>query len=139
MIAIQRRQSEEYRSSHGLPDQAALESAVFLPQAGYCGELTEEAAALLESLLNHHAFVAGNKRVGFAAARTVLLANGFDLGTSPARRQAIHDQNDRGRQVSLCADSRLDCSASWASSGRDFRERPRRTFGFARFWEDFHR
>ena len=56
VIAIQRRQSEEYRSSHGLPDQAALESAVFLPQAGYCGELTEEAAALLESLLNHHAF-----------------------------------------------------------------------------------
>jgi death-on-curing protein len=49
VIAIHHRQSEEYGGSHGLPDQDALESAVFRPQPGYYGELSEEAAALLES------------------------------------------------------------------------------------------
>ncbi|MGD1024760.1 MAG: type II toxin-antitoxin system death-on-curing family toxin [Candidatus Sulfotelmatobacter sp.] len=34
---------------------------------------------MLESLVNNHAFVDGNKRVGFAAVHTFLLLNGFDL------------------------------------------------------------
>jgi death-on-curing protein len=41
--------------------------------------VSEEAAALLESLVNNHAFIDGNKRVGFAAAHAFLLVNGFDL------------------------------------------------------------
>src|ERR1700719_1868420 len=82
VIAIHHHQIEEYGGVHGLRDQGALESAVFRPQTGYYNDLSEEAAALLESLVNNHAFVDGNKRVGFAAARTVLLANGFDLGVS---------------------------------------------------------
>jgi death on curing protein len=41
--------------------------------------VSEEAAALLESSVNNHAFLDGNKRVGFAAAHTFLLVNGFDL------------------------------------------------------------
>jgi death on curing protein len=61
VIAIHHRQSEEYGGSHGLPDQDVLEYAVFRPQTGYYGELSEEAAALLESLVNNHAFVDGNK------------------------------------------------------------------------------
>jgi death on curing protein len=44
-----------------------LEAAVFRPQTGYYNDLSEEAAALLESLVNNHAFLDGNKRVGFAA------------------------------------------------------------------------
>ena len=60
-------------------DQGALESAVFRPQTGYYSDLSEEAAALLESLVNNQAFLDGNKRVGFAAAHTFLLVNGFDL------------------------------------------------------------
>ena len=69
---------EEYGGVHGLRDQGALESAVFRPQTGYYTDLSEEAAALLESLVNNHAFLDGNKRVGFAAAHTFLLVNGFD-------------------------------------------------------------
>ena len=79
VIAIHHHQIDEYGGIHGLRDQGALESAVFRPQTGYYTDVSEEAAALLESLVNNHAFLDGNKRVGFAAAHTFLLVNGFDL------------------------------------------------------------
>lgn len=82
VIAIHHHQIEEYGGVHGLRDQGVLESAVFRPQTGYYTGLSEEAAALLESLVNNHAFLDGNKRVGFAAAHTFLLINGFDLDVS---------------------------------------------------------
>jgi death on curing protein len=79
VIAIHHHQIDEYGGIHGLRDHGALESAVFRPQTGYYTDVSEEAAALLESLVNNHAFLDGNKRVGFAAAHTFLLVNGFDL------------------------------------------------------------
>ena len=82
VIAIHHQQIEEYGGEHGMLNQGALEAAVFRPQTGYYNDLSEEAAALLESLVNNHAFVDGNKRVGFAAAHTFLLTNGFDLDVS---------------------------------------------------------
>jgi death-on-curing protein len=82
VIAIQHHQIEEYGGMHGLRDQGSLEAAVFRPQTGYYNDLSEEAAAVLESLVNNHAFLDGNKRIGFAAAHTFLLVNGFDLEIS---------------------------------------------------------
>jgi death on curing protein len=82
VVAIHHHQIEEYGGSHGLRDQGALEAAVFRPQTGYYNDLSEEAAALFESLVNNHAFVDGNKRVGFASMHTFLLVNGFDLDVS---------------------------------------------------------
>ena len=82
VVAIHHHQIEEYGGEHGMMNQGALEAAVFRPQTGYYNELSEEAAALLESLVNNHPFVDGNKRVGFAAAHTFLLLNGFDLNIS---------------------------------------------------------
>jgi death-on-curing protein len=82
VLAIHHHQIEEYGGSHGLRDQGALEAAVFRPQTGYYSDLSEEAAALFESLVNNHAFVDGNKRVGFAAMHTFLLVNGFDFDVS---------------------------------------------------------
>jgi death on curing protein len=82
VVAIHHHQIEEYGGSHGLRDQGALEAAVFRPQTGYYNDLSEEAAALFESLVNNHAFVDGNKRIGFAAMHTFLLVNGFDLDVS---------------------------------------------------------
>jgi len=79
VIAIHYHQIEEYGGEHGLLNQGALEAAAFRPQTGYYNDLSEEAAALLESLVNNHAFLDGNKRVGFAAAHAFLLVNGFDL------------------------------------------------------------
>ncbi len=82
VIAIHHHQIEEYGGIQGLCDQGALEAAVFRPQTGYYNDLSEEAAALLESLVNNHAFIDGNKRVGFAAVHTFLLVNGFDLNVT---------------------------------------------------------
>ena len=82
VVAIHHYQMEEYGGESGLLNQGALEAAVFRPQTGYYNDLSEEAAALLESLVNNHPFVDGNKRVGFAAAHTFLLMNGFDLDVS---------------------------------------------------------
>ena len=82
VVAIHHYQIEEYGGESGLLNQGTLESAVFRPQTGYYNDLSEEAAALLESLVNNHPFVDGNKRVGFAAAHTFLSMNGFDLDVS---------------------------------------------------------
>jgi death-on-curing protein len=82
VIAIHHHQIEEYGGEHGLLNQSSLEAAVFRPQTGYYNNLAEEAAALFESLVNNHPFLDGNKRVGFAAAHTFLLLNGFDLDVS---------------------------------------------------------
>ncbi len=82
VIAIQHHQIEEYGGIHGVRDEGALEAAVFRPQTGYYNDVSEEAAALLESLVNNHPFMDGNKRIGFAAAHTFLLLNGFDLNVA---------------------------------------------------------
>ena len=79
VVAIHHYQIEEHGGEQGMLNQGALESAVFRPQTGYYNDLSEEAAALLESLVNNHAFLDGNERVGFAAVHTFLLLNGFDL------------------------------------------------------------
>ena len=85
VVAIHHHQIEEYGGEHGLLNQGALEAAVFRPETGYYTDLSEEAAALLESLVNNHALVDGNESVGFAAAHTFLLMNGFDLDVSSKR------------------------------------------------------
>jgi hypothetical protein len=64
VIAIHHHQIEEYGGVHGLRDQGALESAVFRPQTGYYTDLSEEAAALLESLVNNHAFLERQQACG---------------------------------------------------------------------------
>ena len=79
VVAIHHHQIEEYGGEHGMLNQGALEAAVFRPQTGYYNDLSEEVAALFESLVNNHPFVDGNKRVGFAAIHTFLLLNRFDL------------------------------------------------------------
>jgi death on curing protein len=81
-VAIHHHQIEEYGGEHGLLNQGSLEAAVFRPQTGYYSDLSEEAAALFESLVNNHPFLDGNKRVGFATMHTFLLLNGFDLDVS---------------------------------------------------------
>jgi death-on-curing protein len=82
VAAIHHHQIEEYGGEHGLLNQGSLEAAVFRPQTGYYNDISEEAAALFESLVNNHALLDGNKRVGFAGMHTFLLLNGFDLNVS---------------------------------------------------------
>jgi death-on-curing protein len=98
VIAIHHYQIEEYGGEHGMLNHGALEAAVFRPQTGYYSDLSEEAAALLESLVNNHAFVDGNKRVGFAGMHTFLLVNGFDLKvTSEAAFEFVIKTMEEGK------------------------------------------
>jgi len=80
---------ERYGGAPGVRDIGALESALHRPQTGYYDSLIHEAAALLESLVQNHPFVDGNKRVAFAVVDVFLRINGFTI-TSSSR--AIHNR-----------------------------------------------
>ena len=67
---------DEFGGTAGIRDEGALAAAVMRPQLGYYGGLTEEAAALMESLAMNHPFVDGNKRVAFFVTDVFLRSNG---------------------------------------------------------------
>jgi death-on-curing protein len=67
---------ERYGGATGIRDAGALESALHRPQTGYYDTIVHEAAALLESLVQNHPFVDGNKRVAFAVVDVFLRING---------------------------------------------------------------
>jgi death-on-curing protein len=75
---------ERYGGAPGVRDVGALESALHRPQTGYYDTLIHEAAALLESLVQNHPFVDGNKRVAFAVVDVFLRINGFTITASSA-------------------------------------------------------
>lgn len=70
---------ERYGGASGLRDAGALEAALHRPQTGYYDTVIEEAAALLESLVQNHPFVDGNKRVAFAVTDVFLRINGYRI------------------------------------------------------------
>ncbi|MGF1618378.1 MAG: type II toxin-antitoxin system death-on-curing family toxin [Acidimicrobiia bacterium] len=70
---------DEFGGTHGVRDLGALESTVFRPQTGYYDDPIAEAAALLESLIQNHPFLDGNKRTAIAAADVHLRIHGFEL------------------------------------------------------------
>lgn len=70
---------ELYGGGAGVRDLGALESALHRPQTGYYESLVQEAAALLESLVQNHPFVDGNKRIAFAVVDVFLRINGHTV------------------------------------------------------------
>jgi death on curing protein len=74
---------DQFGGSHGLRDRGLLEAAVLRPQSGYYSDALEEAAALLESLVNNHPFIDGNKRISFVMADVMLRANGHFIDVEP--------------------------------------------------------
>ncbi len=70
---------DEFGGTDGVRDLGALESAVFRPQTGYYDDPIAEAAALIESLIQNHPFLDGNKRVAVAAGDVHLRLHGFEL------------------------------------------------------------
>lgn len=70
---------DRHGGESGVRDLGLLESALHRPRSGYYKSLSEQAAALLQSLTNNHAFVDGNKRVAFATTAAFLYINGYRL------------------------------------------------------------
>lgn len=66
---------ERYGGASGVRDVGALEAALHRPQTGYYASIIEEAAALMESLVQNHPFIDGNKRVAFAVVDVFLRIN----------------------------------------------------------------
>lgn len=95
---------EEFGGMQGLRDRGLLEAAIYRPQNGYYEDLVHEAAALMESLANNHAFLDGNKRISFALTDTFLRINGYFLEVEAlaAHRfitEAISKREFRIRQI----------------------------------------
>lgn len=76
---------ERYGGATGIRDAGALESALQRPQTGYYDSILHEAAALLESLVQNHPFVDGNKRVAFAVTDVFLRINGYEIVADSAK------------------------------------------------------
>lgn len=77
----------ETGGAHGLRDLELLQSAIARPQTTFDGRemypsLFEKAAALLDSLVNNHPFVDGNKRTGIVCVGMFLRLNGRELSAS---------------------------------------------------------
>lgn len=78
-IELHSRLIERFGGKDGVRDLGLLESALMRPQTGYYKTLSLEAAALLQSLVQNHAFIDGNKRVAFATTAIFLRMNGYRL------------------------------------------------------------
>ena len=84
VLAIHDLLIEEFGGTEGVRDLGALEAAVFRPQTGYYEDAIAEAAALLESLIQNHPFLDGNKRTAVASADVHLRLNGLELAGDSA-------------------------------------------------------
>lgn len=97
MLAIHAILIDEFGGADGVRDPGALEAAVFRPQTGYYEDAIAEAAALLESLVQNHPFLDGNKRTAVAAADVHLRMNGLELaGDSMDHHRLLIGLMERG-------------------------------------------
>lgn len=78
-LDLHRQLLERFGGAEGVRDPGLLESALARPRTGYYDSLSEQAAALMQSLAGNHAFVDGNKRMAFAATAVFLRMNGYRL------------------------------------------------------------
>jgi len=70
--------------SHGVRDVGLLAAIVDKPKATFGGndlysDVFTKAAVYLESIVNYHVFVDGNKRTGITACARFLYQNGYNL------------------------------------------------------------
>jgi death-on-curing protein len=94
VLEIHRDQLERYGGADGIRDLGLLQSALAQPQATFGGQflhadLFEMAAAYLFHLVQNHAFVDGNKRVGAVAALVFLRMNDQDLKITNAELESL--------------------------------------------------
>jgi len=87
ILFLHTRLIDETGGSHGLRDLGLLEAAQARPQATFEGKLLypglfDQAAALMDSLINNHPFLDGNKRAGITATGLFLQLNGYRLTAS---------------------------------------------------------
>ena len=92
---------ERFGGSGGVRDLGLLESALMRPQTGYYNSLSLEAAALLQSLCQNHAFVDGNKRIAFTVTAIFLRMNSYSLKVDPDNEESFLIDEVIGKQASI--------------------------------------
>jgi death-on-curing protein len=102
VLELYRRVIEESGGSLSIQNMNALESALAQPRMTFAGEdlyptAVEKAAALAYSLIQNHAFLDGNKRLGHAAMETFLVLNGFEIDASQDEQERVILQLAAGR------------------------------------------
>lgn len=88
-LELHTRLIERFGGKAGVRDMGLLESALMRPQTGYYKSLSLQAAALLQSLTQNHAFLDGNKRVAFASTAIFLRMNGYRLKVDAANGESF--------------------------------------------------
>jgi death-on-curing protein len=79
VLTIHARLIERFGGPAGVRDPGLLESALYRPRTGHYRDVADMATAMFESLVMHHPFVDGNKRVAFFATDVFLRLNGWRL------------------------------------------------------------
>lgn len=84
VLLIHDRLIVETGGSHGVRDLGLLESAIFRPQSvldetDLYPDIFTKAASLLQSLIQNHPFIDGNKRTGITSTILFLNLNGCQL------------------------------------------------------------
>jgi death-on-curing protein len=85
---------EQSGGLHGVRDLGLLEAALVQPRQTFAGQplyptLVDQVACLGFSLIQNHAFLDGNKRIGHAALETTLILNGYELNASVDQSEAV--------------------------------------------------
>jgi death on curing protein len=75
---------DETGGSHGVRDTHLLQSIAYKPQTQFGGRnlysgIFKKAAILIESIVNYHVFIDGNKRTAFAVGARFLFVNGYEI------------------------------------------------------------
>jgi death-on-curing protein len=78
---------EKFGGTIGLRDTGSLQSALSRPFQTFNNvdlypSVLEKAAALIESIINNHPFIDGNKRTGYVITLLLLMSNGYDVRAS---------------------------------------------------------
>jgi death on curing protein len=94
VLEIHRDQLARYGGAAGIRDLGLLQSALAQPPATFGGQflhadVSEMAAAYLFHLVQNHAFVDGNKRVGAVAAIVFLRMNDANLRITNAELESL--------------------------------------------------
>ena len=94
VVELHRRLLQATGGASGIRDLGALESAIAQPKASFGGAdlyptLVEKAAALCLALVQGHAFLDGNKRVGHAAMETFLVLNGAEIDAPVSDQERV--------------------------------------------------
>ena len=80
VLDLHRESIDRYGGTYEIRDMGLLQSALAMPAASFGGQflhpdLAAMGAALMYHLVQNHAFVDGNKRIGATAARVFLILN----------------------------------------------------------------